>query len=188
MFGSLTKLTPKDPKENGYQNPHLVFLMQVRALTRRERVGALMVDAHGLDGHICDASLSRSFGGTTTMFWRFGTQFLGLVTISKAPNLFTCLLLISYFQHVHVLFLCFMRYITCLDVDSIETCVYTCTSSEQQIDLYMFALHVHLYSRYAHVQASFDDSFIYTCYAYFIILLHVYAIFNSNLINIHVYP
>jgi len=27
-----------------------------------------MVDAHGLEGHIFDASLSRRFGGTTTMF------------------------------------------------------------------------------------------------------------------------
>jgi len=27
---------------------------------------------HGLEGHIFDAPLSRRFGGTTTMFWRFG--------------------------------------------------------------------------------------------------------------------
>ena len=45
----------------------------MRALTRRERFGALMVGAHGHDGHTFDASLSRSFGGTATMFWRFGT-------------------------------------------------------------------------------------------------------------------
>ena len=87
MFGCLLKLTPKDPKENGYQNSHLVFLMQVRALTRRERDGALVVDAHGLDGHIFDASLSRKF-------WSFRAQFLGLITISKTPYLFTCLSLI----------------------------------------------------------------------------------------------
>jgi len=31
-----------------------------------------MVDAHGHDGHIFDAPLLRRFGGTTTMFWRFG--------------------------------------------------------------------------------------------------------------------
>ena len=42
----------------------------MRALTRRERFGALMVDAHGLDGHTFDAPLSRKFGGKTTLFWR----------------------------------------------------------------------------------------------------------------------
>ena len=61
-------LTPEDPKENGYQNSHLLYLMQVRALTKRERDGALMMDAHELDGHTFDAPLSRRFGGTTTMF------------------------------------------------------------------------------------------------------------------------
>ena len=71
MFGFLIRLTPKDPKENRYENTHLLFLMYVRALTKRERDGALMVDAYGLDGHTFDASLSRSFGGTATMFWRF---------------------------------------------------------------------------------------------------------------------
>jgi len=40
----------------------------VRDLTRRERDGTLVVDALGHDGHILDAPLSRSFGGTTTMF------------------------------------------------------------------------------------------------------------------------
>ena len=40
------------------------------ALTRRERFGALVVDAHGFDGHTFDAPLSRRFGETTTMFWR----------------------------------------------------------------------------------------------------------------------
>ena len=40
----------------------------MRVLTKRERDGALVVDAQGLDGHTFDASLSRSFGGTTTMF------------------------------------------------------------------------------------------------------------------------
>ena len=44
MFGFQLMLTPVDPKENGYQNPHLWFLMQVRALTQRERDGALVVD------------------------------------------------------------------------------------------------------------------------------------------------
>ena len=34
---------PVDPKQNGYQNPHLVFLMSMRALTKRERDGALVV-------------------------------------------------------------------------------------------------------------------------------------------------
>ena len=42
----------------------------MRALTKCERDGALMVDAHGHDGHIFDGPLSRKFGGTTTMFWR----------------------------------------------------------------------------------------------------------------------
>ena len=48
----------------------------MRALTKRERVGALMVDAHGLDGHTFDAPLSRRFGGTTILFWRFEVWFL----------------------------------------------------------------------------------------------------------------
>ena len=72
MFGFLIRLTLMDPKENGYQNSHLVLLIYVRALTKRERIGALMMDAHGLDGHTFDAPLSRRFGGTTTMFWGFG--------------------------------------------------------------------------------------------------------------------
>ena len=49
-----------------------VVHQSVRALTKRERVGALVVDAHGHDGHTFDAPLSRRFGGTTTMFWGFG--------------------------------------------------------------------------------------------------------------------
>ena len=47
MFGFQIMLTPVDPKENGYQNPYLLCLMLVWALTKSERVGALMVDACG---------------------------------------------------------------------------------------------------------------------------------------------
>ena len=61
-------LTPVDPKENGYQSPHLLYLMYVRALTSRERFGALMVDALGLDGHIYGCITIKEFGGTTIMF------------------------------------------------------------------------------------------------------------------------
>jgi len=47
--------------------------MQMWALTRHERIGALIVDPIGLDGHkSMDASLSRSLGWRTTLFWRNG--------------------------------------------------------------------------------------------------------------------
>ena len=73
MFGFLTMLTLKDPKENGYQNPHLVFLMYVRALTRRERNGALMVDALGLDGHIYGCITIKEVWWDNHHVWSFGT-------------------------------------------------------------------------------------------------------------------
>jgi len=44
----------------------------VRALTRRERIGALVVDANGLDGHTLDASLSRRFWWDDHHIWSFG--------------------------------------------------------------------------------------------------------------------
>ena len=182
MFGFLTKLTPKDPKENGYQNPHLVFLMQVRALTRSERNGALMVDAHGLEGHTFDAPLSRSFGGTTTMFGDL-EQFFGLVTISKTPSLFTCFYIHDIIQHVHVLCVFVLHVVnTWLDVVFVKTCIYTCTSSEQHMIHIRLHFIVHLYSRYAHVQASFDDSLIYTCCCLFscFYFMYMYFIFKSN--------
>ena len=50
----------------------------MRALTRRERIGALVVGAMDLMDILLDASLSRSFGGKTIIF-----GVLELVTISK---------------------------------------------------------------------------------------------------------
>ena len=70
----------------------------------------------------------------------------------------------------------------------IKTCVYTCTSSEQQLIHICLHFIAHLYSLYAHVSPSFDDFLIYTCFAYLHVLLHVYVICISNVINIHVYP
>ena len=46
------------------------------ALTSRERFGALVVVARGLEGHTFDAPLSRSFGGKTTMFGVLKHSFL----------------------------------------------------------------------------------------------------------------
>ena len=58
MFGFHMILSPVDPKENGYQNPHLLCLMQVWALTCFERYGALVEDACGVKWtHPIDASL-----------------------------------------------------------------------------------------------------------------------------------
>ena len=70
------KTNPQGPKRKWVPNPHLVFLMQVRALTKRERDGALMVDAHGLDGHICRCIAIKEVWWVNHHVWSFGTQFL----------------------------------------------------------------------------------------------------------------
>ena len=66
---------------------------------------------------------------------------------------------------------------TSLDVVFVKTWIYTCTSSEQHLIHIRLHFIVHLYSLYAHVLPSFDHFLIYTCFAYFHVLLHVYAIF-----------
>ena len=137
MFWFLIMLTIVDPKENGYQNPHLLFLMQVRVPTKRERIGALVVVAWTRRTHIL---MQRYQGILVGLPPCFGG--LELVTISKLLFLCTCLFIYDIFQHVHVLFIFVLQVInTSLNVIFIKTCVYTCTSSEQQIDSYMFALH-----------------------------------------------
>ena len=173
-----------DPKENGYQNPHHLYLMQVRALTQCERVGALMVDAHGLDGHTFDVPQSRKFGGTTTMFWRIRAQFFGLINISKLLFYLHAFSYMIFFLHVHVLFvLCFIRYITCLNVVFVKTYVYTCTSSERHLIHIRLHFIVHLYSLYAHISTSFDDFphlhlfCLFLCMLYF---MYMQFLFKSN--------
>ena len=62
---------PNRPKRYEYQNSHH-FLFDVSvALTKCERVGILMVDAYEARWiYLINASLSRMFGGRTTMVWR----------------------------------------------------------------------------------------------------------------------
>jgi len=88
----------------------------VRALKKRERIGALVVDAHGLDGHTFDASLSRKLGGTTTIFGA-----LELVTISKLLLSFTCFYFYNII-HSMLMFLIFELHVvfTCLDVEFVK--------------------------------------------------------------------
>ena len=62
MFRPKKKWVPKSPP--------LVFDIGV-ALTKRERVSALVVDAcEARRTYHIDASLSRKFGGRTTIVWR----------------------------------------------------------------------------------------------------------------------
>ena len=113
-------LTPVDPKRYEYQNLHHLFLMYVWALTKRERIGALVVDAHGHDGHTFDAPRSRRFGGMTTII-----EALELVTISKLPfYLCSCLFIHDIFSMV-MFYLFYVLHVvkTCLDVVFIKTCI-----------------------------------------------------------------
>ena len=87
---------------------------------------------HGLDGRTLDALLSRKFGGRTSMFWRLREKFIWFVTISKLPfslHTFTWIIFLACFD-----FMCHVVN-TCLDEPFIKTCVYTCSSSEQQLIL-----------------------------------------------------
>ena len=109
-----------------------------------------MVDAHGHDGLIFGCIAIKEFWWDIHHVWRFGAQFLGLVTISK---LLVYLHALSLDDNLACSCSCFVLHVvnTSLNVVFIKTCIYTCTSSEQQIDSYMFALHAHLYPLYAHV-------------------------------------
>ena len=64
-----------------------------------------------------------------------------LVTISKTPSLFHAFSYMIFLACSY--FICFVLHVvkTWLDVVFVKTWIHTCTSSEQQIDSYMFALH-----------------------------------------------
>ena len=63
-------------------------------------------------------------------------------------------------------FMCFMWYLHALDVECVKTCIYTYMNSELQLThtyLNFMLICIH----YMHVyRLVFDDSVIYTCYAY----------------------
>ena len=66
----------------------------------------------------------------------------------------------------------------CLDELFIKTCVYTCTSSGQQLILICLYFIAHWYLLYVHVYPSFDDpSFTLVLPILMYVLLHVYVIF-----------
>ena len=95
-FGFLIVLTPKDPRKYGYQNSHHLLLMQVRALTKRGRIGALVVDAMDLmDTHLTHHYQGILVGQPPCLeLWSIVSS---LVTISKTPNFsYMLLFLISY--------------------------------------------------------------------------------------------
>ena len=58
--------------------------------------------------------------------------------------------------------------ITCLDVTSIKTCVYTCTTSEPHLIIICLYYVAHLYSLDVLVYPNFDDLSILTCIPYFV--------------------
>ena len=86
-------------------------------------------------------------------------------------------------------FICFVLHVvkSCLDVVFVKTCIYTCTNSEQHL------IHIYLHfmlicTHYLHMYRLVLMILIYTCFAKFSCFTSCICIFNSNLINIHVYP
>ena len=148
MFGFLLLLIPIDQKIYGYQNPHLLFLMQVW-LSHDVRELVLWWWMHGLDGHTkLMHRYQESLVGGPPCFGVLENSANGLVTISK--------LTFSLHAFTQIIFLaCFVFVLhvenTFLDVVFIKTCVYTYTSSELHLIIRCLCFTAHLYSLYVHV-------------------------------------
>ena len=136
-----------------------------------------------MDKHL-DALLSRNFGGSTTMLGA-----LELVTISKLlSHLCTCLFIhiihsMFMFQDFYVLHVAF----TCLNVECVKTCIYTYMNSELQLT-YIYLNFMLICIHYMHVYR------LVLMIRSLILVMPIFdltsciCVFNSNLINIHVYP
>ena len=68
IFWVPNKTNPQGPKRKWVPKPSPCVFDVGEGSHTRERNGALMVDAHGLDGHIYKCIAIRRFGGSTTMF------------------------------------------------------------------------------------------------------------------------
>ena len=85
MFEFHLMLTPVDPKENGYQNSHLLYLMLV-GLSQNVRGMVPWWWMHELDGHtLLMHRYQGSLVGGSPCFGGLENSAYGLITISKLP-------------------------------------------------------------------------------------------------------
>ena len=109
MFGFLFSLTLMNPKRYGYQNLHLLCLIYVWALTKRERIGVLVMDACGVRWtYLFDASLSKKHGGRTTSCLEKWIGYTVLVTISSSSFWFYLKCLYASVSNLDSITCCFV--------------------------------------------------------------------------------
>ena len=120
------------------------------ALTWRERIGALVVDAYG--ARWTNPLMHRyqeNLVGEPRCFGDLENSAYALVTISKTP-------ILVYMLSQLILFLACFGFVlhvvnTYLDELFIKTCVYTYISSELHLIIICLCLLTHLYSLHVHV-------------------------------------
>ena len=102
-----------------------------------------------------------------------------LVTISKIPSLFTCFFLYDIFFGMFMFYFVLHVVKTWLDVVFVKTCVYTCTSSEQQIDvctsLFICTHYMHMYRLVLMI-----ISFIHVLPIFMVYFMYMQFLFKSN--------